>query len=63
MSKLFARLCETGVSRRALARGMMLLFLASLIPLIAIAPYNYPADDDFGFVLPAASLAVVRSIV
>ncbi|MCI6378032.1 MAG: DUF6056 family protein [Clostridiales bacterium] len=55
MSKLFARLCETGVSRRALARGMMLLFLASLIPLIAIAPYNYPADDDFGFVLPAAT--------
>lgn len=55
MSKVFARLCETGVSRRALARVMMLLFFASLIPLVVIALYNYPADDDFGFVLPAAT--------
>ena len=33
---------------------MAAVFFVSLIPLIVIAVYNYPADDDFNFVLPAA---------
>ena len=54
MSKCFGRLCSAGLSRRTLARVMAAVFFASLIPLIVIALYNYPADDDFNFVLPAA---------
>lgn len=42
-------------SRRALAIGMTALFIAALIPLVLVAFYNYPADDDFGFVLPVAT--------
>lgn len=49
------RLGDLSVSRRTLARAMAVLFFASLLPLIVIALYNYPADDDFGFVLPAAA--------
>lgn len=43
------------ISRRALGLGMAALFFLSLIPLIAIAVYNYPADDDFEFVLPLST--------
>ena len=54
MSKVFSRLCSLSLSRRTLARVMAAVFFVSLIPLIVIAVYNYPADDDFNFVLPAA---------
>lgn len=54
MKQLISRLTGFSLSRRALARVMMALFALSLIPLIVIALYNYPADDDFEFVLPAA---------
>lgn len=54
MSKVFSRLCSLSLSRRTLARVMAAVFFVSLIPLIVIACYNYPADDDFNFVLPAA---------
>lgn len=41
------------LSPKALGRVCLVLFVLSLIPLIAIALYNYPADDDFtyGFVV------------
>lgn len=42
------------MSRKTLARIMMAVFFASLVPLILVALYNYPADDDFRFTLPAA---------
>ena len=54
MSKVFSRLCSLSLSRRTLARVMAAVFFVSLIPLIVIACYNYPADDDFNFVLPVA---------
>lgn len=54
MSNIFSRLCSLSLSRRTLARVMTVVFFASLIPLIVIALYNYPADDDFNFVLPVA---------
>lgn len=40
--------------QRQLAKGMAILLVAMLIPLLWIAVYNYPADDDFGYVLPVA---------
>jgi hypothetical protein len=43
------------VSQRTLGRACAVLFAAMLIPLVAIAPFNYPADDDFGYTLPAAT--------
>lgn len=43
------------ISRRTLAIAMAALFFLSLVPLIAIAVYNYPADDDFQFVLPLST--------
>lgn len=71
MKQMISRLTGFCLSRRALARVMTAAFVLSLIPLIAIALYNYPADDDFEFVLPAAQAwletgslgAVVRAIV
>ena len=54
MAKVFSHLCSTSVSRRTLARLLAAVFFLSLIPLILIALYNYPADDDFNFVLPVA---------
>lgn len=54
MSRVFSRLCSMSLTRRALARIMASIFFLSLIPLVLIALYNYPADDDFNFVLPVA---------
>lgn len=54
MSKVFSHLCSKSVSRRTLARLLAAVFFLSLIPLMLIALYNYPADDDFNFVLPVA---------
>ena len=42
------------MSRKNLARVMAAVFFASLVPLVLVALYNYPADDDFRFTLPAA---------
>lgn len=42
------------LSQRSLARVCCLVFILSLIPLVLIAFYNYPADDDFAFALDAA---------
>lgn len=43
------------ISEKYIACLCILLIAAMLLPLLAIAPYNYPADDDFGFVLPVAT--------
>lgn len=48
-------LTERSISSRTLACVSAAIFACSLIPLVIIAVYNYPADDDFGFVLPAAT--------
>ena len=50
-----ARLFAKRLSDRQLAICCMIVIAVMLLPLIAIAPYNYPADDDFGFVLPVAT--------
>ena len=60
MSKVFSRLCSLSLSRRTLARVMAAVFFVSLIPLIVIAVYNYPADDDFGYRPARAPTAWVR---
>ena len=44
-----------GLDRHRLAQILKIVFFLSLIPLLVIALYNYPADDDFGFTLPAAT--------
>lgn len=46
---------DKSLTQQQLARWCAIVFLLSLLPLIAIALYNYPADDDFGFTLPAAT--------
>ena len=48
-------LTEKSFSQKQFALICRIIFWASLVPLIVIALYNYPADDDFGFVLPAAT--------
>ena len=55
MSKLFSWLGSLSLSRRTLARVMAGVFFLSLVPLVIIALYNYPADDDFGYALPGAT--------
>ena len=55
MSKVFSHLCSKSVSRRTLARLLAAVFFLSLIPLILIALYNYPADDDYCYALPGAT--------
>ena len=55
MKALVSRITSLRVSKKALAWGMAVIFAVSLLPLIAVALYNYPADDDFQFVLPAAT--------
>lgn len=55
MQKRIERLRRARLNEKTLAKLMAAVFFCSLIPLIAIALYNYPADDDFGFVLPAAT--------
>jgi len=44
---------EILVSQKTLATLSVLLIVAMLLPLIVIALYNYPGDDDFNFTLPA----------
>ena len=71
MKQLISRLTGLRLSRRALARIMTAAFVLSLIPLVVIAFYNYPADDDFEFVLPVTEKwlatgslgAVIRAII
>lgn len=46
---------ERYVSREALARACVIVFVGMLVPLVVIALYNYPADDDFASALPAAT--------
>lgn len=46
---------KRSINRRQLACAMRVLFWLSLLPLVLIALYNYPADDDFGFVYPVAT--------
>ena len=55
MHSFLSRVAGIRISRRALARMMAALFVLSLIPLVLVAVYNYPADDDFGFVLPVST--------
>lgn len=43
------------LSQRQLAILCCSIFILSLLPLVIVAIYNYPADDDFSFTLPAAT--------
>ncbi|MEG1776009.1 MAG: hypothetical protein RR367_05860 [Clostridia bacterium] len=62
MQKAIARLqrrsssffTEKSVSQRTLAIACAVLVALMLLPLVIIALYNYPADDDFAFTLKAA---------
>jgi len=49
------RLLVRKITQERLAIYCRILFFVSIIPLIIVALYNYPADDDFGFTLPAAT--------
>ena len=63
----------TGIilTQKQLALICRIVFIAAILPLILIALFNYPADDDFQFTLPAAAafihtrslLSVFQSIV
>lgn len=62
LSKAYERFCSNlsrllrkTITDRQLARALMILLPFMLLPLMAVALYNYPADDDFGYVLPAAT--------
>ena len=55
MAKVFSHLCSKSVSRRTQARLLAAVFFLSLIPLMLIALYNYPAADDYGYALPGAT--------
>ena len=44
---------EILVSQKTLSLLSLLLIVAMLLPLVVIALYNYPGDDDFSFTLPA----------
>ena len=44
---------EILVSQKTLSLLSLLLIVAMLLPLVGIALYNYPGDDDFNFTLPA----------
>lgn len=50
-----AWMLRAGLTRKQLAMLCGALAAASLVPLVLIALYNYPADDDFAFTLPAAT--------
>lgn len=52
---VLSRVWEVRISKHRLAQLLKVVFFLSLIPLVLIALYNYPADDDFGFTLPAAT--------
>ena len=47
---------RAALTQKQLARIMMVLFFVMLIPLVLVAFYNYPADDDFPYTI-GASLA------
>lgn len=52
---LWARkIADQKLTQRQLAKSMVILLIVMLVPLLWIAVYNYPADDDFGYVLPVA---------
>ena len=55
MKKGLLNLLSLHISRQMLAKCLAVLFFCSLIPLAAVAVYNYPADDDFEFVLPVST--------
>lgn len=52
---LVSRLFSKSISQKQLSRICMVLMIGMMVPLFVIALYNYPADDDFGFVLPVAT--------
>ena len=54
MSQIISRIGALSISRRGLARTLRILFILSLIPLIVISLYNYPADDDFVCTYPVS---------
>ena len=43
-------------SSKKLNQAFMVLFVGMMLPLFIIAFYNYPADDDFAFALPTATV-------
>ena len=43
-----------GLTQEGLALILKILFFLSLLPLLVVAFYNYPADDDYGYTLSAA---------
>ncbi len=62
-SAAISALMAKKLSQAQLALLCKLLIVAMLVPLVLIAPYNYPADDDFGFVLPASEAWVATGSV
>ena len=48
------RFMAAGIKRETLGKVCMALFLCMILPLVIIALYNYPADDDFFYSLEAA---------
>lgn len=52
---MFSKWMNKSITAGQLARLCQVLLVVMLIPLILVALHNYPADDDFGFVLPVAA--------
>lgn len=45
---------QRSISQKTMSRLCVAVVICMLVPLVVIALFNYPADDDFGFVLPSA---------
>lgn len=58
--KPLARCSQLGISQKTLAKALMILFVLMLIPLVLVAFFNYPADDDFPYTY-GASMAWVET--
>ena len=64
-------LLNINLTQQKLARWCAVIFFSSLLPLIVVAFYSYPVDDDFAFTLPAATawvsthslIAVLQAII
>ena len=46
---------ERSISQKTLSRVAIAVLVCMILPLVLMAFYNYPADDDFGTVLPAST--------
>lgn len=55
LRKPLVRFCRGNLSQQRLSQISKILLVLMLLPLVIVAMYNYPADDDFVFTLPAAT--------